>query len=292
MPKVSVVIPVFNDRSAIEQTMGKLRAQTCCAEDFDVFVIDNGSTDGSIAWLEQQSDLTLIKEHQHLGSPYSCRNRGIEQSCSAVIALLDSTCIPDETWIEKGLAYLDSQPECDLFGGQVLFNYEDKITAGKFYDSVTNVQMESAIRGRQAAKTANLWVRRTVFDRIGMFEESVRSGEDMRWTGFCSEQGLRLDYCETCTVYKYARPTMELLKKQVRVGKGQIRLWREQNKVKPMVLNALKRVFPAKQKNIRKLVAKNKQVECTGNLYFRVYCVAYFSGLATLFGNLLGLFKK
>ncbi|GGA84334.1 rhamnosyltransferase [Neiella marina] len=291
-PKISIIIPVFNDLSAIQETLGQLKKQSIDSSLFEIVVVDNGSTDGSLEWLAQQPEITLIKEHENQGSPYSCRNRGIEASAGDYIALLDSTCIPAEDWVSSGLDYLDEHPNCDLFGGQVLFNFEDKVTAGKVYDSVTNVQMESAIKQRRSAKTANLWVRRSVFSTVGMFEERVRSGEDMRWTGYCSEQGLQLDYCETCTVFKYARSTSELLTKQVRVGKGQVRLWQEQDNLKPMMKQALKKVFPARRENVRKLAAKSKQVDCKGFLYFRFYWVAYLSGMATLLGNLIGWLKR
>lgn len=291
-PIISIIIPVFNDLSAIQETLSQLNKQSIDSALFEIVVVDNGSTDGSVEWLAQQPDITFIKEHQNLGSPYSCRNRGIEASTGDYIALLDSTCVPSEDWVASGLEYFNGHSHCDLFGGQVLFNFEGEVTAGKVYDSVTNVQMESAIKHRRSAKTANLWVRRSVFGKVGMFEEKVRSGEDMRWTGYCSEQGLQLNYCETCTVFKYARTTSELLTKQVRVGKGQVRLWQEQGCLKPMMKQALKKVFPARRENVRKLAAKSKQVDCKGFLYFRFYWVAYLSGMATLVGNLIGWVKR
>ncbi|MBD1390553.1 glycosyltransferase family 2 protein [Neiella sp. HB171785] len=291
-PIVSIIIPVYNDLNAIQQTLAKLEQQSCDQALFEILVVDNGSTDGSIEWLEQRSDVCLIKEHQRLASPYSCRNRGIEAASGRYIALLDSTCIPAKDWVSSAIKYLDEHPSCDLFGGQVMFNFEDRVTAGKVYDSVTNVQMEYAIKQRKAAKTANLWVRRNVFSNIGMFEEGVRSGEDMRWTGYCSEQGLLLEYCDSCTVFKYARSTSELLKKQIRVGKGQVRLWQEQGVFKAKFKQALKKVFPARRKTVRELAAKSKQVDCRGSLYLRFYLVAYFSGLATLAGNIIGCVSK
>ncbi|MGJ8682613.1 glycosyltransferase family 2 protein [Paraglaciecola sp.] len=287
----SIIIPVFNDFYAIQLTLDALRKQTIDSHEFEIIVVDNGSKDGSVKWLQDQQDIVFISETSHLGSPYSCRNRGIEVAKGELVILLDSTCIPALDWLEAGINFYRETSEL-LFGGCVKFNFEDKTTIGKLYDSITNVQMEHSILHQQKAKTANLWVHKTVFSEKGMFREGVRSGEDVRWTKFCTDSGMHLGYSEHTKVYKFARGTFELLKKQIRVGKGQMRLWRSRSEVKKQFTQSLKKVLPISPKTMRLLMARNKDVEYTWHIVARLYLVSYLSELATLFGNVLGLFQK
>lgn len=289
--RVSIIIPVFNDLHAIQLTVDALRNQTAEREDFEVIIVDNGSTDGSVEWLQQQSDIIYLSETSHLGSPYSCRNRGVEVAKGELIVLLDSTCIPALDWVESGLNYYKDTAEV-LFGGCVKFNFEGHMTVGKLYDSITNVQMEHSITQQQKAKTANLWVHGQVLQDMGKFREGVRSGEDVRWTKHCTDNGIHLGYSEQTKVYKFARGTMALLTKQVRVGKGQMRLWRARSEAKSQFIKSLKKVLPISPKTMKVLMTRNKDVEYSWHLVLRLYVVSYLSELSTLLGNLLGVFQK
>jgi hypothetical protein len=287
----SIIIPVFNDLHAIQLTIDALNNQTAPRTDYEVIVVDNGSQDGSVAWLQQQKDIIFISETTYLGSPYSCRNRGIEVAKGDFIVLLDSTCIPALDWVEAGLNYHKETYEV-LFGGCVKFNFEGHMTVGKLYDSITNVQMEHSITYQQKAKTANLWVHKQVLQDMGKFREGVRSGEDVRWTKHCTDSGVHLGYSEKSKVYKFARGTLALLKKQVRVGKGQMKLWRARSETSNQLIKALKKVLPISPKTMRVLMARNKDVKYQWHLIMRLYIVSYLSELSTLFGNLVGISQR
>lgn len=288
MIELSVIIPVFNDLKAIKLTVDALRKQTYDKSKFEVIVIDNGSIDGTYEWIKQQPDIVALKEERYLGSPYSARNRGIEIANGEIIALLDSTCVPKLDWVEKGKLCFENN--CyDLFGGNVVFDFENEITAGKVYDSITNIQMELSIKEKNATKTANLWVKKYLFSKIGYFREGVRSGEDVGWTSRCTKQGYKLGYCEKCLTYKFARDTKELLKKQFRVGKGQALLWYSQNRYKTMLFKAIRKLLPISPKSMRMLMKRNMNVNYTKVLILKIYLVSYVSGLVTLYGNIVGI---
>lgn len=288
MIEVSVIIPVFNDLKAIKLTLDALRNQSYQRDRFEIIVIDNGSTDETVEWLEKQKDVILLYEIKHKGSPYSSRNRGIEIAKAEIIALLDSTCVPDIHWMDHGIKFFNEN-KCDLFGGNIKFNYEDKVTAGKIYDSITNVQMELSIKEKNATKTANLWIRKYLFEKVGKFIEGVRSGEDVGWTGRCTKSGYKLEFCSNCIAFKYARGTKELLIKQIRVGKGQARLWGEQGKLHKMIIGALRKLLPISPKSMKMLMKRNTGIEYSWIITVKLYVVSYISGLATLYGNIVGL---
>src|SRR5690606_14677185 len=149
----------------------------------------------------------------------SCRNRGIEIAKGAVIVLLDATCVPTEDWLFNGIKFLQ-ETDADIVGGNVLFDFEGKMTAGKIYDSLTNIKMKESIE-KGIAKTANLFIKRSAFDKVGMFPEGIRSGADVRWTYRATSNGLKLMFCPEAVVMKPARGFKELIKKQWRVGSHQ-----------------------------------------------------------------------
>ena len=155
----------------------------------------------------------------------SARNTGIERSLGEVIALTDATCTPVSDWIEQGIRALEEH-SADLAGGRIAFTFSAERTAGESFDSISNLEMERNIRERGVAKTGNLFVRRRVFDSVGLFPAQVRSGGDVEWTGRATRAGFRMVYAPDATVYKPARPLRSLLRKQYRVGQGQPAIWR------------------------------------------------------------------
>jgi glycosyltransferase involved in cell wall biosynthesis len=288
---ISIIVPVFNDFSAIQQTITALRGQTAEKELFEIIVIDNGSTDGSVEWLSEQTDIIFIQEHTYLNSPYSCRNRGAEVASGRYLVFLDSTCVPDEKWLEAGLKFSEIHPD-SMFGGRVRFHCNGHKTTSKLYDSITHVQMEQTITEKQEAKTANLWTSKEIFVTYGPFREGVRSGEDVRWSKYCSDQGVPLLYSQECMVYKFARGFSELMNKQFRIGKGQIARWKKENVLTKRLLQSIKYFVPMKPSSLRERVAKNEEFQFSFSLALKLYLIDYSARFMTSFGNIAGLIQR
>lgn len=287
MLEVSVVIPVFNDLKAIKLTLKALRNQTYPSDRFEIIIIDNGSSDGTREWLRKQQDIILLQESNHIESPYSARNRGIEISKSEIIVLLDSTCFPQNNWMEMGIRFFKKM-KCDFFSGDVKFNFGNKHTAAKIYDSITNVQVKDSVIKRRCSQTANLWVRRYLFEKQGLFEEGVRSGEDISWTSRAVKAGYILSFSETVIVYKLARELNELLAKKIRVGKGQILIWQKEGTLKKMFTCSFKKILPVKPLTFISILQRYENNQLSYFMKIKIYLVSYLDNLATLYGNIIG----
>ena len=87
----------------------------------------------------------------------------------------------------------------DLVGGHVEFKFSDRPSSAEIVDSFTNLQMQHGIEVGGYCRTANLFVKRSVFDTIGLFRE-VQSGEDIRWTKKATDSGLRLVFAKEAIV--------------------------------------------------------------------------------------------
>lgn len=228
-PTVSVVIPVYNNADRLRKVLEAVQQQDYPSECYEVIVVDNGSTDESPAVAKSFEGVRLLFETEYLGSPYSARNRGVEAAAGDIIAFLDSTCRPVSQWLREGVQVLRAE-EADLVGGNIEFEFNGKVTAGKILDSLINIRAKDSVENRQVAKTGNLFVTRQVIRAVGTFPEGIRSGGDVRWTAKAVQAGFSLAYGSAATVYYPARPLGALLQKQWRVAKEQPIIWQEAGK--------------------------------------------------------------
>lgn len=276
-PIISVIIPFFNNQDEVIKIEEKLRNQTYPSTNVELIFIDNGS-DNQFNFPESfLSRNILLEESEHVNSPYSARNRGIEQSKGEVLVFVDANSTPEENWLEEGVSsLLDSN--ADIVGGKVLFDFQDQITAGKIVDALTSINMRKAIQERDAAYTANLFVKRKVFDEIGLFEEGVRSGGDVRWTLKAKENGFSIIYCEHAVVSKFARPAGKLYQKRIRTGKGYYYTWKEETERRIWFYNLLRSLKPPSVSKIKKLNPDRYQAEFD-NYKMGVWFHLYASGI-------------
>ena len=132
-PLVSVVIPTYNQPAFLREALASVFAQTF--GDFEIIVVNDGSTDDTGEQLEQYGDRirVITQENQGIGR---ARNRGMDAATGRYIAFLDH----DDLWhpakLESQVAYMREHPEC--VGNSVPFEYSS--TPGK-------VRFDLGIRG-------------------------------------------------------------------------------------------------------------------------------------------------
>ena len=221
---ISVIIPVYNDIERLRQVLDSIKNQLNEDIDLEVLVVDNGSTQNIRGLITAYDFAKYILESKNLNSPYSCRNRGIEQAEGEVIVLLDATCIPDKSWLVNGIASFHDDIE-KVVGGNVIFEIYETSTSYEILDALTSVQMGNSISNNKRAFTANLWVSKQLFDEFGLFPEGIRSGGDVRWTKKVAQSGILLTYNKECTVYKSTRKKKAFRKKKWRTALQQTNKW-------------------------------------------------------------------
>ena len=107
MPTVSVVIPLYNARTVIQETIESVLAQTW--KDYEIIVVDDGSTDGSDEVVRQFTGRARLVRREN-GGVAKARNLGIEQSSGKYVALLDHDDLWHPTKLEKQVAVLERNP--------------------------------------------------------------------------------------------------------------------------------------------------------------------------------------
>jgi glycosyltransferase involved in cell wall biosynthesis len=194
-PAVSVVVPVYNGRATIAATLDALAAQRL-EDPYEVLVVDGGSTDGTLELLgERAGENGLRLLHNPLREPASARALGVEQATAPLLAFTDADCQPAPGWLAAGLRALAA---ADIVQGRV----EPAQWAGPF-DRTLAVMSEYGLY-----ETANLFVRREVFERAGGFEplpglllpDGTHFGEDTWFVWRARRRGARTTFAAEAVV--------------------------------------------------------------------------------------------
>jgi len=118
-PKVSVLLPAYNEEHFLEQAVESILSQT--EPDFEVIVVDDGSTDGSRALLERlaASDRRIKAIHQPHAGIVGALNRGMREASGRYVARMDADDLAHPRRLELQAAYLDLNPDIGMLGSRV-----------------------------------------------------------------------------------------------------------------------------------------------------------------------------
>jgi glycosyltransferase involved in cell wall biosynthesis len=175
----SVVIPTYNRRALLERCLASVRAQTF--EDYEIVVVDDGSTDGTVEMLNDLGSGRLKIIVQDNAGPGAARNRGVAAASGRYLAFLDS----DDFWFPWTLfAYVQAIEQCGnpafIAGTPYLFEQEDSafsVPRGDFQVLQFADYLESGDEWRWVG-AGNIVISRTALVNVGCFMEENVNAED------------------------------------------------------------------------------------------------------------------
>ena len=156
------MIPARDAAATIERCVRALAAQDA-GRPWEAVLVDDGSSDGTADLATRAADaagLALRVERTGGEGPAAARNRGASASTAGALAFLDADCFPAPGWLAAGLHALAS---ADLVQGRVA--PDPGFVRGPF-DRTLHVNGPSPL-----FESANLFIDRAVFERLGGFEE-------------------------------------------------------------------------------------------------------------------------
>ena len=189
-PRVSVLIPCYNAGEYLAMALDSVLAQTF--GDFEIIVVDDGSSDNSCAVAEKYPEVKLVR-HAHSGIS-ATRNLAVSKASGDLIAFLDA----DDLWapdkLEKQVAYLDANPDCEL-----VFTLAENFFDGD--ESEMTERQAQLLNANMDNYLASCCIRKTVFDRHGGFDEQRAFGEDTHWVTRLWASGVNMKHCIMLPLY-------------------------------------------------------------------------------------------
>lgn len=187
--KTSIIILTHNNLNLTKACIKSVEENT---EDYELILIDNGSTDGTAEYIQTLPGVKCILNQVNAGFAYGC-NQGIVHSTGDYILFLNNDTVVTKNWLVKMLAVIEKDPQIGL--------------VGPVSSNVSGVQRVSAISSMTLASNEGesffyshrlvgfcLLVKRAVLEEIGGFDEqfSVGGCEDDDLCYRALEKGYRL----------------------------------------------------------------------------------------------------
>lgn len=168
LPTISVILSVYNGEPFIADALRSIMVQNYPAT--EIIVVNDGSTDDTIGALEPYMDKFTYLYHDNMGVAFSL-NRALAECTGSLITFIDA----DDVWtpdkLSSQLAILNSNPKVD-------------IVMDLAYETITVPDNETDY-DEKCIKYLNLrgasLIRRSVFDRVGIFDNELIMGEDADW---------------------------------------------------------------------------------------------------------------
>lgn len=199
-----MIVPVLNEAANLGAVLDALAGQSD-AGPFEVLVVDNGSTDGTPE-LAAAHPLGPRVLREPTRGPYAARNAGIAAARGEVLAFTDADCRPAPDWLARGREAIDGG--ADLVGGAIIQECLSGASVWARYDAATYLRQERYVRDQGFAATANLFVRRAMFEAVGPFRPELVASGDVELCQRAVAAGHRLQYSAAARVGHQPRRTM------------------------------------------------------------------------------------
>lgn len=184
-PKLSVVMPVHNERRYIDESVKSILEQSY--GDFEFVIGDNGSTDGTcerlVAWSQADLRIRLITHPNRLG-PTGCSNWVVSEARGTLLARMDADDIAHPERLARQMAALEQQPDADLIG--TLFDTVDE--QGKPVRPPRR-DLLGTVGGTPPFCHPTILFKRSAFDRIGGYRHEADYWEDADFFLRMAERG-------------------------------------------------------------------------------------------------------
>jgi len=213
-PDFSVIIPMYNNWEQLQICINALDRQTFSQENFEIIVVDNGSSRKKPDKFRLPDNARL--EYESEPGSYAARNHGAKFAEGRYLAFTDSDCIPDSAWLNEAFALFEKS-KCDSIGGEIeIFRPEDGAKFAYIYETYHAFKQKQWVPEGKSC-TANHFVKKEVFEKVGRFDTSLKSGGDWEFSSRCVDKGYSLEYGQNVIVRHPARKNIRaMLKKHYR----------------------------------------------------------------------------
>lgn len=167
----SIIIPAKNEQKNIRDCLLSLNALTYPKDDYEVILIDNGSTDETVHLARQYGAKVFIQPDLKISG---LRNFGAQQSTGKILAFLDADCTVFPNWLSAASKWMDNLDIC-CYGSPPEIP-EQATWVQKSWFMVRN--KKEPVVDVEWLESMNMFVRKDVFLKVSGFDESLTTCED------------------------------------------------------------------------------------------------------------------
>lgn len=158
---INIIVPAYNCERYIEKSLRSIFSQTLSDEHYEVIVVNDGSTDGTLGILNKYRSGIKIINQSNKGLASAC-NRGIQEAKGDYIMRLDPDDYYDKNLLSLTLNVLESMPEYHCV-------YTDRYETDQMND--TQVEVRGGKNNIFDMTASGILFRREVFDKIGLYND-------------------------------------------------------------------------------------------------------------------------
>jgi glycosyltransferase involved in cell wall biosynthesis len=175
-PKVSVIIPTYNRLSMLQEAVDSVLCQDF--EDFELIVVDDGSTDGTAEEMRRYGGRVRCLRHSKNRGVSATRNKGILYARGKYVAFLDS----DDLWVKGKLklqvTFLDENPQYPLcYTDEIWIRKGRRVNPKQRHAKYSGWIFEKCLPLCTISPSSAM-MRKTLFPKVGLFDEALPVCED------------------------------------------------------------------------------------------------------------------
>lgn len=177
---ISVVIPVYNKKKSIRNTVASVLKQVYV--DFEVLVLDDGSVDGSMEEIADIDDPRLRIIYKKNTGVSDTRNLGMREAKGDVVAFLDGDDLWDPYYLERLHAMVCKYPDCGLYmqnSVDIPASEADHVQGDRDHKEIRRFENWEHYFYYRNFKTSALAVNRKIGLQLGGFDQTLTIGEDL-----------------------------------------------------------------------------------------------------------------
>jgi GT2 family glycosyltransferase len=223
-PRISVVLCSYNGERYIAETLSAL--QHLAYTDYETIVVDDGSTDAT-AEIAARYPVQLIRT-ENCGLS-AARNTGLRSATGEIVAFIDDDAYPDSDWLKSlASAFLDGS-YVGVGGPNIPPSNDSLVAQCVAHAPGGPIHVLLSDREAEHIPGCNMAFRKAELIEIGGFDPQFRAaGDDVDVCWRVQEQGWKLGFCATATVFHHRRDTLRAYwKQQVGYGKAEAILERK-----------------------------------------------------------------